>query len=390
MLTYFVEGLVYLVLAINLASAVYVLMAIYRVHAFNTESTGEGNFRPAVSVFKPVCGLDVDLYENLATFCRQDYPQFQVIFGLHNASDPALPVVRRIIDENPDRDIALIIDETLSGPNLKVSNLENMNFAAKHDYLLIADSDMRVDDQYLSRVMAPFSALDVGVVTCLYKGTAARGLASILGAMFINSWFLPSVLVSAGMRDVNFGLGATIAVRRSVLDTIGGFKYLAKYLADDHILGKRAHEIGFKVVLSGYVVENVVFEKSISALFRHELRWARTVRTVEPLGHAFSFIMYGIPLALLATLMVDLTRDWGLFDASIIIAAVALRVGMHITVARKFGLAHRDRSFWLVPLRDIMSFVVWAASFFGRNISWKDASFNVDANGLMVTSDVVK
>jgi len=189
--------------------------------------------------------------------------------------------------------------------------------------------------------------------------------------------------VSAGLREMRFGLGATIIVRRELLEKIGGFNRLAHFLADDHMLGRLISDHGYKVILSGYVVENVINEKSLGTLFRHELRWARTVRTVEPLGHAFSFFMYGIPLALFGALMIDVTVDLESFGIAIIALAVILRGWLHFTVSKKLGLKPGDRSFWLIPVRDTFSFVVWGASFFSRKIDWKDMTFTVSNNGLM-------
>ena len=376
-------ALLVLAIAANLASAAYVLLAIRRVNGFRRQRRASGSFRPPVTILKPVCGLDVGLYENLRSFCIQDHPQYQVVFGVRDATDPAVPVLQRLIKEFPLVDISLVIDETVEGPNLKVSNLGNMYRTAKHSYLVIADSDMRVDEQYVSSVTAPFEDAQVGAVTCLYSATSTGGLPSLLASMFINEWFLPSVLVSAGLGEIRFGLGATIAVRRELLERIGGFKRLSHFLADDHMLGKLISKHGFKVVLSGYVVENVVHERSLQALFRHELRWARTIRTVEPLGHAFSFFMYGIPLAFFGAVMIDVTLDWGSFEFAIVALAVVLRGWMHVTVCRKLDLMPGNLSFWLVPVRDVLSFMVWGASFFSRKIDWKDMTFTVNPNGLM-------
>lgn len=372
-----------LTVATNVASAAYVLTAIRRVNSFKLLMENTGTFRPPVTILKPICGLDAGLYENLRSFCRQDYPQYQIVFGVQDAADPAVMEIKRLIEEFPHADIALVVDSSVVGPNFKASNLENMQRACKHAFLIVADSDMRVDENYLATVVAPFADSRVGVVTCLYKGTPAHGLPSLLGSMFINEWFLPSVLVSAGIRDIRFCFGATMAVRRPLLDLIGGFKTLAQYLADDHMLGKLASVHGFKVALSGYVVENMVFEKNLKDLFRHELRWARTVRSVEPIGHAFSFIMYGVPLAFFGALMVDLTFDWDWFEVALVVLAVSLRAWMHFAVRSKLGLP-KSRSLWLIPIRDVLSFLVWGASFFGRRIDWKGQAFVVRSDGLMV------
>ena len=368
--------------AINVASAAYVILAIRSVNAFKRNIAPSGAFRPPVTVLKPVCGLDEALYENLRSFCRQDYPDYQIVFGVLDSDDPAIPTIERLIEDLPGVDIELVVDNSVIGGNLKVSNLNNMVRAAKHDVLVIADSDMRVDETYLAAVVSPFADDDVGAVTCLYKGTPARRLPSVLASMFINEWFLPSVLVSARLRDLRFCFGATMAVRRNLLEKIGGFKAISNYLADDHELGKLVSDLGYKVVLSGYVVENIVFEESFKRFFRHELRWSRTVRTVEPYGHAFSFIMYGIPLALIGALFMWLTIGPGWFEIGLVAVAVALRAAMHVAVRRKLNLP-KDHSLWLVPLRDMVSFGVWATSLLSRHIEWRGKPFSVSRDGLL-------
>ncbi len=378
----FLYVLMLVAVATNVASAAYVLMAIRRVAAFGRQIHAPGAFQPPVTILKPVCGLDEGLLENLRSFCRQDYPAYQIVFGVHDTDDPAVPLVRQLIRENPDVDITLVVDGNINGVNRKASNLDNMYRRAKHDYLIIADSDMRVDPEYVATVMTPFEDVKVGVVTCLYKGTTRGDVPSILASMFINEWFLPSVLVSAGFRDLRFCFGATMAVRRHLLDMIGGFRVLGKYLADDHMLGRLISDHGYKVSLSTYVVENVVFENSIRELFEHELRWSRTVRTVEPLGHAFSFVMFGVPLAFVAAFLVDLTSDWNWFELALIVTAVSLRIWMHLVVRKKLELPN-DGTWWFVPLRDILSFVVWGASFLSRRISWKGQTFVVQPNGVL-------
>lgn len=363
--------------------AAYTLAAIFSVRAFRAERTGSAAFRPPVTILKPVCGLDADLEENLRSFCLQDYPDYQVVVGVAAASDPAVPVIRRLIEELPDADIALVVDPRVSGSNLKVSNLTNMDRAAQHPYLVIADSDMRVDAHYLASVIAPFADPGVGMVTCLYAGRPAGGLASRLASMFINEQFLPSVLVSARLGPMRFALGATMAVRRELLERIGGFAALADCLADDHVLGKRVSALGYRVALSGYVVENVVREENLGALFRHELRWARTIRAVAPLGHAFSILTYGLPVAVLDAALLQATLDWTALGVALVALALALRLWLHAAAARSLGLRPGAGAAWLVPLRDLLGFLVWSASFVSNKVVWRDRTFTVDAEGLM-------
>ncbi|MGB8274083.1 MAG: bacteriohopanetetrol glucosamine biosynthesis glycosyltransferase HpnI [Alphaproteobacteria bacterium] len=376
----FADVALWIAVATSLASSAYVAFAVWRVGLFSDRSRGASAFLPRVTILKPVCGLDYQLYENLLTFCRQDYPVYQVIFGVRDPADPAIPVIRRIMAELPETDIALVVDGAVNGANLKVANLANMDREAKHPFLIISDSDMRVDPNYLASVVAPFADPSVGAVTCLYKATPAEGLASRLGAMFINEWFLPSVLVAAALQDMNFCLGATMAVRREALQRAGGFAALVPYLADDYMLGKLIADQGFAVRLSSYVLENVVSERSLAALVRHELRWARTIRTVQPVGYAFSFLTYAIPLAILAYVVRDLTASSVTLGLGPLVIAVVPRLMMHYVVQAKFQRGSPTRP-WLVPVRDILSFFVWGASFFGRGISWRGNSFAVHVDG---------
>ncbi|HEY4471394.1 MAG TPA: bacteriohopanetetrol glucosamine biosynthesis glycosyltransferase HpnI, partial [Stellaceae bacterium] len=256
--------------------------------------------RPPVSVLKPLHGADPGLQENLRSFVDQDYPEMQVVFGVRHGADAALPVARELIRNRPARDIALVIDPRATGSNLKVANLENMLPAAKHEIIVLADSDMRVDPGYLAAVTAPLWDRRNGAVTCLYKGMPAGGLWSRLGTMHINFAFLPSALLGEMLKTGGGCFGATIALRREVLQRIGGFARIRDELADDHRLGDAVREMGLATVLSPYIVENHVAEPSLRSLWQHELRWARTVRAMAPLGFAGSIITHTIVLALLA------------------------------------------------------------------------------------------
>ena len=203
-----------------------------------------GNFSPPVTILKPIYGLDPGMLNCLRSFCQQDYPKFQVIFGLQDENDPAIPFVKQVIEEFSNCDISFIINTELHGTNHKVSNLINMNPYIKYEYLLIADSDMRVSQNYLSQVMEPFSDEKVGVITCLSSGRSTGTITSKLNAMFINTWFLPSVLISRILQPMKYCLGATMIVKRGVLSKIGGFESLSNHLADDYILGKLISSLG--------------------------------------------------------------------------------------------------------------------------------------------------
>lgn len=383
--------LLILAIALNLASAAYVSLSAWRFARFRRRQERSAGPQPPVTILKPLYGTEPGLYENLRSFCDQDYPVFQVVFGLKSENDGAVEVVRRLMADLPDRDLALVIDGHVSGRNLKASNLHNMMRAAKHDLLFVADSDMRVGRDYLTRVVAPFDDPGIGAVTCLYRGTPVGGLASgpasVLGAMFINEWFLPSVLVALTFEPLRYCFGATMAVRRNLLDAAGGFAALAQYLADDHMLGKLVAGQGYKVHLSPYVVENMVAEPSLTGLFSHELRWARTVRTVRPGGYAASFIMYAVPLAILAAAVNEATLAWHAVAAGSLLIGLMPRIFLHYQVRSAYYPAARARP-WLVPVRDLLCFVVWATSFLGRAVRWRDQDMLVRADGLLSSEKV--
>lgn len=364
---------------VYLAGAVVAAAAFARRRAAASPSPGP------VSVLKPLHGLEPELCENLLSFIDQDYPAgqpavqpgVQIVFGVRSATDTAIPIARAAMAARPDADTALVIDPAGRGSNLKVANLENMLPTARHDILVMADADMRVESHYLATVTAPFADPAVGIVTCLYKGRSAGGLWSQLGAMHINYGFLPSALTGAAMRVGNGCFGATIAFKRETLDRIGGFVPLRDELADDHRIGAAVRACGGKVVLAPYLVENVVAEPSFGALWRHELRWGRTVRTMVPIGFAGSIITHPVPVAALLAIFN------GLDPAAVMLflATLALRCGVARTLARILDLP--TRRLWLLPLRDVLSFAVFVGSFCGRSVSWRDQLFRVDATGRM-------
>jgi ceramide glucosyltransferase len=372
---------------ICLCSAGYLMFAVFAVELFNLKrkkSIEANEFQPPVTILKPIYGLDPELAENLRSFCQQDYPEYQIIFGLHDKDDLALPVVEDIIKEFNNVDVSYIVDSRIYGANHKVSNLMNMCPTAKHDFLLIADSDMRVQKDYLANVMSPFSDSTVGAVTCLYSGSARGKLASSLNAMFINEWFLPSVLISRILQPIKYCLGATMIVRRNLLNEIGGFKALSNYLADDYMLGKLISDLGYKIHLSDVVVENIVEEASIKDLMTHELRWARTLRRVEPLGYALTFLTDTLVISSFTAFTVYLATHsiiWSLLPVLLVFMARCLlhKRTKHITGSKNAG------SIWLIPLRDLLSFSIRVISFTGNSIQWRNNEFSVDQAGLIHT-----
>ena len=331
---------------------------------------------PPISVLKPLHGAEPGLADNLRSFADQDYPTFQLVLGVRDRTDGALPVVRALLAERPNCNIELVIDPRAVGSNLKVANLENMLPAARRDVIVIADSDMRVTPDYLAVLAAALAEPGTGLVTCLYKGMPIGGLWSELAALHINFGFLPGALAGDALGVGGGCFGATIALRREVLERIGGFARLRNELADDHRMGSAVRRLGRAVVLSRYIVENRVSESSLASVWRHELRWARTSRMMAPLGFAGSIITHTAPLAVIAAVIAGTAAGWGIAAASL-----ALRWGSAVLIARRLDLPRRG--LWLLPLRDALSFVVFVCSFFGRSVLWRDQLFRIEAGGRM-------
>jgi ceramide glucosyltransferase len=332
---------------------------------------------PAVSMLKPLHGAEPGLAENLRSFADQDYPAVQLVLGVRDPGDSALAIARAVIRDRPDRDIALVVNPRVRGSNLKVANLENMLPAARHEWVVLADSDMRVARQYLAVVTEPLARSETGIVTCLYKGVTDGGLWSRLAAMQINFSFLPGAVVGDAIKVGGGCFGATIALRRDVLDRIGGFARLRNELADDHRMGAAVRDLGLDVVLSRYIVENRVTETSLGCLWRHELRWARTSRLMAPAGFAGSVTTHTVMLtALGAALFGSGFAAWGA-----VALALLLRWASAAAMARWLDLPRGG--LWLLPLRDALSFAVFLSSFGGRRVQWGERLFRIAPDGHM-------
>jgi ceramide glucosyltransferase len=339
-----------------------------------TSDTDHGNASP-VSVLKPLHGLEPGLAENLRSFADQDYPRFQLVLGVRDRTDAALPIARDLKRDRPQRDIKLVVDPHVAGTNLKVANLENMLPSATHDTIVVADSDMRVTRDYLAIVTTPLAAPTTGLVTCLYKGIPGGGLWSQLAALHINYGFLPGAVAGAAM-DVGGGcFGATIALRREVLERIGGFARLRNELADDHRMGSAVRRLGLATVLSPYLVENRANERSFADLWRHELRWARTSRAMAPVGFAGSLITHTVVFTGLAAAF------WSPPEVTLGVVSLSLLLRYLSAIATAHWLDLPRDGLWLLPLRDVLSFAVFVGSFCGRSVQWRDSAFRIEAGG---------
>lgn len=374
----YVEGVVY---GSSVAAIIYTLVALARVTAFTHRATNPRACAP-VTILKPLCGPDPGLYESLRSFCEQNTPHYQVIFGLLDDSEPVAEIVRKLIREYPDRDLSLVQGSNCTGGNRKVSNLVNMYPQAKHDILAVVDSDMRVGRDYVATVAGAFDDPQVGAATCPYKATPYGTGASELGCSYINESFLPSVLVATTKAGPRFCFGSTMAVRRRVLESIGGFDALGCVLADDYMLGHRVAKAGYRVSLVPYLVECIVSEPGLRQLVAHEVRWARTIRSVRPVGHALLFLTYAVPVSSVAIVLAVVTPDFGHWSAAFALTSTAIgsRAALSRAVRQRLGL--RSELSWRHLLgRDFLSIVVWGTSFFGRRVTWRGNQLVVHRGG---------
>ena len=334
---------------------------------------------PAITILKPLHGDEPLLAEALASLCEQDYPAaFQIVFGVSGAHDPAVPVVNALRARYPHRDIELVVDATRHGTNPKVGNLINMYPAARYDVLVVADSDVHARPDYLRHLAAALAAPGTGLVTTLYTGLPAfRAWPGLLGATQITQGFLPGALMARalGRRDC---LGATMALSRQTLTRLGGLVKLKDHLADDNVLGRLVCAQGLEVSLAATVVATTVPERTIAALWRHEMRWARTIRTMEPAGFAASAIQYSLFWASMTVIASGGEAwTWLLFIAAWTARGLAVTGIDHALRGMLGGLAFRS-PVWLLPLRDLLSAAEWAVSHGGRRVDWRGQSLEAD------------
>lgn len=334
---------------------------------------------PAVSILKPVKGMDADSYDNFASFCSQQYSgAVQLIFAAASPDDAIVPVIRQLIDDFTNHDITLVINPALHGPNHKVSNLINAFPQAKHDIIIVCDSDVSVEPDYLQSVATHFADPQTGLVTSLYRTSEVHGIATALEATGFTTEMVPNVLVARQLEGLTFALGASMAVRRAALESVGGFEVLAGYLADDYQLGNKIHRAGWRIALDSCFVESVTKADNIMTLFSRQLRWARTMRASRPGGFLASGITLPFPAALLASFLAP--------SPAVGVTAVALLYGVRLIVCTIYSRRFvRDnllpKWLWLIPLRDMLSFFIWALSFLGNRVEWRGSRFVLKSGG---------
>jgi len=368
-------------LLLSLAPFAYYLLAIFAAWRF---FPGAGldpaatlpDRPPAVSILKPIYGLDRETYENYASFCRQHYSEFEILFCVSDADDPAIRVIENLIRDFPERSIRLLTGSDPLGASDKVNKLVRMAREAKHEILVVSDSDVRVGPNFLRAIAASFADHKLGGVTCLYRGLVEECFAATLEALGNSTDFAPGVLVSwlLGNRSLDFMLGAVMATTKKHLAEIGGFESLADYFCDDYELGHRLAVRGHRIKLSRFTVSIVYPSERLPAAFRHQVRWNLSIRYSRPWGHLGLIFTQGLPWTVLAAILAPSAAI-----AATYVAAYVLLRGTMAWVVGAWGMRDRlvRRKFWALPLRDAFAFIVWLASFFPQRIHWRDQQFLV-------------
>ncbi len=362
---------------------VLVLISAVRFRGLKRRRVNDAHEYLPATLLKPLCGLEPRLESNLESFFRQDYPRFEIIFGVRNEYDPSLALVHKVSRRYPDVPVTIIRSGEPNRPNAKVCSLEKMVAAAKSDYLVISDSDVHVGTNYLKEITRPLSDPQVGLVTCLYRGVSTGGIWSRLEALGMSVEMTSGVLVAEMLEGMKFALGPTMATRRDVLDTIGGIGILADYCADDYVLGKKVAESGRTVVLSSYSIDHVALNGSFKDSVLHQVRWMRSTRFSRPVGHLGSGLTFSMPFGLLGMVAGIALHSCSL-AATLLGAAVLNRLAMSVVTGWGVvgdGFALRDC--WLYPVRDFMGFCFWVASFLGTTIVWRNQQYQMEKEGHM-------
>jgi ceramide glucosyltransferase len=375
--------LVILLLAIApLAYYVVAILAALRFFA-KRQDTDVKEFQPPISILKPVRGTDFASHENFASFCRQDYPEYEILFCVNEMSDAAVLVIRKVMAEFPQRRIRILSGAPQIGSNRKVNNLALLTKEAQYEYLVQSDGDVRVGPNYLRNVIASFADPAVGLVSCFYRGIVQSGVPAELEAIGAASDFFAGTLVADWLEGVTFALGASVATTKSWLQKIGGYEGFANFLADDYEIGNRVHKAGGKVLLSHETVWTMYPALRFREFWEHQVRWARTVRLVRPASFFGLIVTHGLPWAIIAAVVA--AKPW--ISAAALLAYLLLR----LTVAWIVGVRGIEdgvvrRKLWLVPLRDAVHFVVWLAGFTSNRVKWGGIEYEIHEGKMTVVS----
>jgi len=365
----------------------YHLVCIWSANRFlqKKESGAAPDDAVGISILKPLKGTDPGMYEAFRSHCLQNYPNYEIIFGVSDPADPAIEVIAQLKSEFPKRDIRLAICTEILGTNVKVSNLVHMLREARHELVVVNDSDILVPPDYLARVASALSKPEVGLVTCLYRGRAADTLGSRLEALGIATDFSAGVLVAQELEGgLRFGLGATLALRKRDLRSVGGFESMLEYLADDYQVGAKLAEQDLRVELSDVIVDTFLPPYSLREFLHHQLRWGRTIRESRPWGYFGLVTTFGFAWALLAVVV----GQGALWSWILLALSFAVRMSMAFAVGVR---ALRDPDLvpwlWLIPLRDLLAVFIWIGSLFGNKVRWRGEAFRLKKGKLLKITD---
>ena len=365
-----------LVLLLATAPFVYYFLSIMAALGFFGRKQGQTptEYHPPASLLKPVRGMDFGSYENFVSFCKQDYPEYEILFAVNDENDPAVPLIREITAEFPQRKIRLFANSTNLGANRKVSKLAMLAREARYDVLVLTDGDVRVGPNYLRGVVAPLSEKKIGAVTSFYRAIAQENLGAKLEAIGAASDFFAGVLMARWKEGVRFVLGASIVTTKEWVRKMGGFEALADTLADDYELGLRIFKAGGEIVLSQETVWTMYPAQTLRGFWEHQLRWARTVRLCRPLSYLGLLFTQGFPWTVLAVLLAPAGWIAGAYFATYLV----LRLAMAWTVG-VWGVGDEvlKRNLWLVPARDAVYFLVWLASFASNRVRWNSVDYTI-------------
>jgi ceramide glucosyltransferase len=357
-------------------SLVYCVLIVVATRRFLSTTLPNPGNKPPISVLKPLCGHDDGLEENLRSFLTQDYPKYEVLFGVHRSDDPAVAVAENIIREFSGRISArLVITGESPIPNAKAFSLNRMVREANYDVLVMSDSDVRVTPSLLSHLAQELQDDHIGLISCPYRAVPGKSLWSRLEAIGMNTELLGGVMVARMIEGMRFALGCTVAVRRSVLENMGGFGYLQEFLAEDFVIGQRAAELGHGVLFSSYVIEHRIGSQQMMPNLGHRMRWARSTRRSRPLGYWGQIFTYPLPLALL--LCAVYPSAW-----PVLFLTMILRGAAALATAR--DIVHdpvTQRQWWLLPIQDVIGFFVWISGFVGDKIIWRNRKCTVLRDG---------
>jgi ceramide glucosyltransferase len=380
------------ILVLALGPLAYYLLTLWAACGYfgkarrKAETDAPSAYNPPVSILKPVRGLDREAYENFASFCALDYPEYEILFCVNDEGDPVVPVIEELQRDFPERAIRLLIGAPHMGASGKVNKLCRLAEEASYEVLVISDSDVRVERNYLHEVVAPFADPEVGAVTVFFRSLTAGSFGAMMDAAGSAVEFAASALLARQLEGIHFTLGATMATTKKILAEVGGFEALANHYVDDHELGNRISRLGYKIEFAPTPVSMVYPRENSLQFLRHELRWTIGLRNVRPLGHAAMGLTLGLPWTILAIFAAPTAA----LASAYVLGYLLLRYAVYLIIgARGLRDAVVRRTWWLAPLRDAASFGVWMASFFSNRITWRGLKFRVEKGILIPLEQMV-